>query len=323
MCALCSLCGPNNNILNIGYLNKEDWFINNDIDMYQEESNTPARVRSHNLNVELAKVKYIFSDKTGTLTKNVMKLKHCSIAGELYLEGSQNKMINNSINHSTKNYILDFLRIMSVCHTVIPEKSKLTDEIVYNASSPVSLPIVMGLFLTTCSTETRLKCPQLYYQTQNVFNFKMFWIWIVNALFHSLLLFWLCLFIMRHEVIWTKGRVGDYSVFGNVIYTCTLIIVCFKSGLHIQSWSLIVDLAIWVSILLWILFIMAYNELKIILMHFTVFINVNEIIFSSSIFWITIIFTASVVLLLDIVIITIQQTLSNETMIKKNGNLEK
>jgi len=34
----------------------QDWFINNDIDMYQEESNTPARVRSHNLNVELAKV---------------------------------------------------------------------------------------------------------------------------------------------------------------------------------------------------------------------------------------------------------------------------
>ncbi|KAL4104648.1 hypothetical protein QTP88_019931 [Uroleucon formosanum] len=193
----------------------------------------------------------------------------------------------------------------------------------YKSLFTVFLPFVMGLFLTTCSTETRLKCPQLYYQTQNVFNLKMFWIWIVNALFHSLLLFWLCLFIMRHEVIWTKGRVGDYSVFGNVIYTCTLVIVCFKAGLHIQSWSLIVHLAIWVSILLWISFIIAYNELKIILMHFTVFINVNEIIFSSSIFWITIIFTASVVLLLDIVVITIQRTLSNDTMIKKNGNLEK
>eukprot|EP00102_Acyrthosiphon_pisum_P016390 XP_008187336.2 PREDICTED: probable phospholipid-transporting ATPase IA isoform X2 [Acyrthosiphon pisum] len=193
----------------------------------------------------------------------------------------------------------------------------------YKSLFTVSLPFVVGLFLTTYSTETRLKWPQLYYQTQNVFSLKMFWIWILNALFHSLLLFWLCLFIMRHEVIWTKGRVGDYSVFGNVIYTCTLVIVCFKAGLHIQSWSLIVHLAIWVSILLWISFIIAYNELKIILMHFTVFINVNEIIFSSSIFWITIIFIASVILLLDIVIITIQRTLSSDTMIKKNGNLEK
>lgn len=77
----------------------------------------------------------------------------------------------------------------------------------------------MGLFLSTYSTETRLKYPQLYSQTQNVFNFKMFWSWIFNALFHSILVFWICLFTMRHEVIWIKGRVGDYSLFGNVIYT--------------------------------------------------------------------------------------------------------
>jgi len=38
------------------YIFLQNWFINNDIDMYQEESNTPARVRSQNCNVELAKV---------------------------------------------------------------------------------------------------------------------------------------------------------------------------------------------------------------------------------------------------------------------------
>lgn len=38
------------------------------------------------------KVKHIFVDKTGTLTTSAMKLKHCSIAGELYLDGSQNKL---------------------------------------------------------------------------------------------------------------------------------------------------------------------------------------------------------------------------------------
>ena len=29
-------------------------------------------------------VKYIFSDKTGTLTENIMEFKKCSIAGQMY-----------------------------------------------------------------------------------------------------------------------------------------------------------------------------------------------------------------------------------------------
>lgn len=40
------------------------------------------------------------------------------------------------INDSTKNHILEFFRIMSICHTVIPEKLKHTNKIRYNASSP-------------------------------------------------------------------------------------------------------------------------------------------------------------------------------------------
>lgn len=39
------------------------------------------------------------------------------------------------------------------------------------------------------------------------------------AIFHSIILFWMFLFIVQHEVIWANGRVGDYSVMGNVIYT--------------------------------------------------------------------------------------------------------
>lgn len=59
-------------------------FINLDIDMYHEESNTPAMARTSNLNEELGMVKYIFSDKTGTLTRNVMEFKKCSVAGTIY-----------------------------------------------------------------------------------------------------------------------------------------------------------------------------------------------------------------------------------------------
>lgn len=44
--------------------------------------------------------------------------------------------MQNLKNHPTSKYILEFLRMMSVCHTVIPEKVKNSDEMLYHASSP-------------------------------------------------------------------------------------------------------------------------------------------------------------------------------------------
>ena len=52
--------------------------------MYYAETDTPAMARTSNLNEELGMVKYIFSDKTGTLTRNVMVFKKCSVARFMY-----------------------------------------------------------------------------------------------------------------------------------------------------------------------------------------------------------------------------------------------
>uniref|UniRef100_A0A8D1BLD6 Phospholipid-transporting ATPase n=1 Tax=Sus scrofa TaxID=9823 RepID=A0A8D1BLD6_PIG len=59
-------------------------FINWDEDMHYERNDVYAMARTSSLNEELGQVKYVFSDKTGTLTCNIMTFKKCTIAGIIY-----------------------------------------------------------------------------------------------------------------------------------------------------------------------------------------------------------------------------------------------
>lgn len=47
----------------------QSFFINWDEKMYDKQSDTPAKARTTSLNEELGQIQYIFSDKTGTMTK--------------------------------------------------------------------------------------------------------------------------------------------------------------------------------------------------------------------------------------------------------------
>ena len=72
-------------------------FIEWDIDMYDKETSTGCKVQCSTLNEELGQIKYVFSDKTGTLTKNYMKYKMMSIGDKIY--GSfNNQKLNNEEN---------------------------------------------------------------------------------------------------------------------------------------------------------------------------------------------------------------------------------
>ncbi|XP_058545448.1 phospholipid-transporting ATPase IB-like isoform X3 [Neofelis nebulosa] len=143
-------------------------FINWDEDMHYEGDNVYAMARTSNLNEELGQVKYLFSDKTGTLTCNIMTLKKCTIAGIIYgnLSNRSDTVLDNlsaspsaitesgafndptllqnfEDDHPTRDYIKEFLTLLCVCHTVVPERDG--GNITYQASSPDEAALVKGM----------------------------------------------------------------------------------------------------------------------------------------------------------------------------------
>lgn len=89
------------------------------------------RAITSNLNEDLAQVDIIFSDKTGTLTSNIMKFYKCTIGttvehDEKANPGELGKKLRSftskeNVKGNEREYILNFLMCLCTCNTIVPD----------------------------------------------------------------------------------------------------------------------------------------------------------------------------------------------------------
>ncbi|VAH76160.1 unnamed protein product [Triticum turgidum subsp. durum] len=130
------------------------YFMGADNDLYDESSRSRFQCRALNINEDLGQIKYVFSDKTGTLTENKMEFMCASIHGVDYSSGKPAcgssvvvrtdpqllKLLNNDSSNEEAKLVLEFFLALAACNTIVPlvldtrdPKQKLID---YQGESP-------------------------------------------------------------------------------------------------------------------------------------------------------------------------------------------
>ncbi|KAG9458518.1 hypothetical protein H6P81_003026 [Aristolochia fimbriata] len=118
------------------------YFMIRDTHLFDEVSNSRFQCRALNINEDLGQIKYVFSDKTGTLTENKMEFQCASIRGVDYNSGKavtsevDGKLLKPKMKVKTdqellrllrvgketddEKYAYDFFLALAACNTIVP-----------------------------------------------------------------------------------------------------------------------------------------------------------------------------------------------------------
>ncbi|XP_075262617.1 putative phospholipid-transporting ATPase IA isoform X2 [Convolutriloba macropyga] len=163
-----------------------------------------------------------------------------------------------------------------------------------------SLPLLsLGLLDRPVSEEKMLKNVFLYRTSQYSlkFNAKVFWMWCVNALAHSLCVFLVCLAATGGDTVLQDAKATGILSFGEVIYTAVIIVVTLKLILVTNTFfHATVGLAVVFGFLSWTVWFLTSSYIVTLDETYGFFQNLTP----SPYFWLTVILATIVALYRDI-----------------------
>jgi len=98
------------------------------------DGNDKIKVLNMLIHEDLARVEYIFADKTGTLTANEMKFTYCSINGAVYSKDQLFESLKGATPHQETARPIDdenfsqFWLCIGLCHDIVIDNRHKDDE---------------------------------------------------------------------------------------------------------------------------------------------------------------------------------------------------
>eukprot|EP00249_Psilotum_nudum_P019167 c27124_g1_i1 orf=428-3133(+) len=151
-------------------------FINWDCQMYDEKTDTPAVATNTAISEDLGQIEFILTDKTGTLTENVMVFKRCFIRGVHYGNVTDCDLASAVVDMVPE--VVKFLTVMAICNTVVPiqgangsislKAQSQDEEALVSAAAQLKMVLISR---TIESVEVRFLGKLLKYQILDVLEF--------------------------------------------------------------------------------------------------------------------------------------------------------
>ncbi|KAK3375236.1 hypothetical protein B0H63DRAFT_399890 [Podospora didyma] len=158
----------------------------------------------------------------------------------------------------------------------------------YNVFYTVLPPLVLGILDQFVSARLLDRYPQLYNlgQKNAFFKIKVFGEWILNAVYHSIILYVGGSLFWIHDGVQSDSLVAGKWVWGTAMYGAVLLTVLGKAALVTNNWTKYHVIAIPGSMAIWLVFVAVYGIVAPKLNISTEYFGVIPRLYASPMFWI-------------------------------------
>jgi len=188
--------------------------------------------------------------------------------------------------------------------------------------------LFVAVFEKDIKEEILMKIPEAYKELKegHLFNKVSTAMWLINAVWHSLVIFFTTYFIVRHDIIWVSGKTADLWTMGYYIQTYAILVILFKLAYETKYWVFFTHMAVWGSMICYFAILGAQS---ILIDFFSPEYYVFENALKSIMFVLILLLILSVSFIYDIILTWISRNhftrnwhiLQEKTKQSKKGNL--